>query len=324
MEYGATDFMAAFRVSLNFAVQRLMPHRFDLAFCGRLGLRTMSIVLAYMSGARQRIAYTQDRVDPTTGTLTTLGWDCMLTTAVPFPTGNHHDVEMDFGLLEHLLQLPVRNRSLEIWYTRQDEKFAQTKLAPLLRKQRRLYAVVPGASAKRKQWPIENYVKLLRALREQEKELAFVVLGGPGEGPLGEQLKKALGDKHVVNLAGATNFRQAGAALACCKLYIGSDTSLLHMATALGLPVLTVQCFAASLPKLASSIPARFYPYDVPSVVMLPETARDGCQDALRYGCERENEMHCICGVTPESAVQGYAVLQRRIKENATVPMFLK
>lgn len=324
LRFDTQSFQDAFRGSLNFAVQRLMPHRFDLAFCGRLGIRALSVVLAYMSGARQRVAYTQDRLDPTSGVFTQVGWDCMLTTAVPFPAGNHHDVDMNFRILEALLQLPIKNRALEIWYTHKDEAFAREKLAAFQSKRRRIYAVVPGASVKRKQWPVENYVRMLKPVLAKEKDLGLVVLGGPGEGPLGEKLRKALGEKNVVNLAGATNFRQAGATLACCELYIGSDTSLLHMAAALGLPVLTIHCFAASLPKLPSSIPARFYPYDVPSVVLMPEKPKDGCKDALRYGCERENEMHCIRGVTPDTAFKGYTILRKQIEEKATEPLFLK
>ena len=321
--YDPAKFEDAFRYTLEFSTERLLAHHFDLAFCGRLGIQSGSILMMYMSGARQRVAYSQDRIGPD-GKLVETGWNGLLTSPVPFPAGNHHDVDMDFAILEHVLQLPIAKRSLEIWYTGQDLTYADEQLAAFQAERKRIYAVVPGASMKRKQWPVKNYVKALRPIMEKEENIALVVLGGPGEGPLGAELQKGLGKERVLNLAGTTNFRQAGAVLSRCQLYIGSDTSLLHMASALGLPVLTIHCFAASLPKLPSSIPARFYPYDVPSVVLMPAEPRDGCKDALRYGCERENEMHCIRGVTPKTAYEGYLILQKRIKEKATEPLFLK
>lgn len=321
--YDPTKFDDAFRYSLDFAQERLLSHHFDLAFCGRLGIRSGAILLMYMSGAQRRVAYTQDRMGPN-GKMARVGWDSLLTAAVPFPAGNHHDVDMDFAILEHLLQLPVANRSLELWYTGQDLRYAQEKLARFNAEGRRVYAVVPGASVKRKQWPVENYVQVLRQILSQEQDVSFVVLGGPGEGVLGQQLVQELGEAQVLNLAGETNFRQAGAVLGLCTLYIGSDTSLLHMAAALGKPVLTIHCFPVSLPKMPSSIPARFYPYNVPSVVLMPAKPMDGCKDSLRYGCERENEMHCIRGVVPQTVYEGYLILKKRIQEKATQPLFLK
>lgn len=323
MRYDASKFVEGFQYTLNFAAKRLLSHRFDLAICGRLGIRSNSILMEYMSGARRRIAYSQDRKGPD-GQIARLGWDDLLTTAVPFPTESWHDVDMNFNLLEHLLQLPVANRAIEVWFTGQDTVYAEKQLGRLRTAGKRMYAVVPGASVKRKQWPVENYVKVLKALHQQEPDLAFVVLGGPGEKELGARLVKGLGDKLVVNLAGATNFRQASAVLRMCRLYIGSDTGLLHIAAALGLPVLTVNCFPASLPQMQSSIPVRFYPYDVPSVMLHPAKALDGCKDALRYGCEHEHEMHCIRQVRVETMLQGYAILQKRIQEKQHKPLFLK
>ena len=323
MEYDATKFEDGFRCSLNFAVERLLAHRFDLAFCGRLGIRSGSLLLAYMSGAKRRVAYSQERVGPD-GTVAHLGWDCLLTAPVPFPTEAWHDVDMNFNILEHLLQLPIAKRSIEVWYTGQDVQFAEEQLAPLRQAGRRLYGLVPGASVKRKQWPVELYIPFLQELAEREPEVSFVVLGGPGEGVLGDAVADALTAGRVLNLAGRTNFRQAAAVLRELELYIGSDTSLLHIAAALGLPVLTVNCFAMSLKRHQSSIPSRFYPYDVPSVVLLPAEPLDGCKDALRYGCEHENEMHCIRQETPQTMLEGYLILRKRIEEGSTTPLFLK
>lgn len=323
MQYDPDKFEDAFRYTLEFVVARLLSHHFDLSFCGRLGIRSASLLMAYMSGARERVAYTQDRVG-LDGKIAHLGWDSLLTVPVPFPAEFLHDVDMNFKILEQLVRLPIANRSIEVWYTGQDVKFAAKQLAHLKKARRRIQVLVPGASVKRKQWPIENYIIFLKELISREKDLSFVVLGGKSEAGLGKKLVQEFGRKLVLNLAGKTNFRQASAVLREAELYIGSDTGLLHIACALGLPVLTMNCFPLSLPKMQSSIPSRFYPYQVPSAVIMPAEPLDGCKDALRYGCEHENEMHCIRQIEPITVLQGYFILQKRIKEGNTKPMFLK
>lgn len=323
MGYDPADFPAAFRSTLDFTLERLLDQRFDLAFCARLGIRSMSVLMEYMSGARQRVAYSQDRIGPGEE-LQELGWDGLLTTPVPFPREPWHDVDMDLYVLEHVLQLPIVERSIEVWYTQQDIAFARERLAGFLKDGRRILAVVPGASMKGKQWPVENYVEVLRAIHRREPKTAFLVLGGPDDMQAAQQLQAALGKGRVKVMAGAATFRQSAALLSFCQVYVGNDTGLLHIAAALGMPVLTVNCFPDSLPRVQSSIPVRFYPYQVPSVVVLPAKALDGCADNYRYGCARTDEVHCIRQVKPETVLQGYEVLLHRIQEKAKEPIFLK
>ncbi len=101
-----------------------------------------------------------------------------------------------------------------------------------------LLAVAPGAHWSTKRWPVERFATVAQELA-REKQAAVVVLGGPDE----VQLARALCDKldvPVVNGAGALSLMHSAALLSRCRLLISNDSGLMHMATALQVPVVAI------------------------------------------------------------------------------------
>lgn len=295
----------------TFAAQELLHYRFDLAFCPRLGVCSMSLLMAYLSGAKERVGFSQDRLTPA-GTLARTGWDVLLTRPVPFPMRELHDVDRDLLLLEDMLRLPVADWHLEVWYTPEEAQEAARRTEALAAAHPRLFAVAPGASTAMKCWPAERYAEVLAAIAAEEPEVGVVLLGGPGDRGAAETVAAALGERALV-LAGEVPFSVSAAVVARCALYLGNDTGLMHVAAALHLPVLSVNCFPVSLGLQVLSLPVRFRPYGVPSVTCVPREARDGCADAWRYGCSREGEAHCILGVTVRQVLDAYQLLRRKV-----------
>jgi lipopolysaccharide heptosyltransferase I len=95
------------------------------------------------------------------------------------------------------------------------------------------YAVLmPGANWATKQWPVERFAALVGPLRERFG-LESVVAGGPDVAALAEKVPAA------ANLAGRTNLRQLVALLERAELVVANDSGPMHVAAALGRPLVT-------------------------------------------------------------------------------------
>lgn len=95
-------------------------------------------------------------------------------------------------------------------------------------------AVAPGSGQACKNWPLAHYYEVSRALAWEYK-LGVVWLAGPAEAVWLPYLEALAAAQDQVLLAGAP-LAQAAAVLARCRLYIGNDSGLTHLAAALNGP----------------------------------------------------------------------------------------
>jgi lipopolysaccharide heptosyltransferase I len=96
------------------------------------------------------------------------------------------------------------------------------------------YAVLlPGANWDTKRWPAERFAALVQPLADRFG-LRSIVAGGPGDRALASQIPGAQ------DLAGKTDLRQLIALLEGAKLVIAADTGPMHIAAALGKPLVTM------------------------------------------------------------------------------------
>jgi heptosyltransferase I len=84
--------------------------------------------------------------------------------------------------------------------------------------------LVPGAGKPEKLWPVERFAELAARIGGDA-----LVVWGPGE----ESLARAIG----AEVAPATNFRELAFVLNRARLVVGADTGPLHLAAALGTPL---------------------------------------------------------------------------------------
>jgi len=101
-------------------------------------------------------------------------------------------------------------------------------------------AVIPGARWNTKRWPAERYGALVRQLNG--KGHAVVLLGSPDEKNLCDQIEHAAAQDHgaALNLAGKTDLATMIAVLARARLVVGNDSGPLHVAVALGRPIVAL------------------------------------------------------------------------------------
>jgi heptosyltransferase I len=98
-------------------------------------------------------------------------------------------------------------------------------------------ALNPCASKVSRNWSAENYAAVVRELQRRHG-LAVVLLGGPAreERLMAQKINTAL-DGGALDLVGRTNVPQMVAVLARCRLLLAPDTGAVHIANALGRPV---------------------------------------------------------------------------------------
>lgn len=311
-----------FPAHAEYAAEHLLAQRFDLALV--FGHYASAYLLAYMTGAKERIGHAGDFAE---GGL--LREDCaaLLTRPLAEPSRPLHMADLCFDVLDQLLALPVADRSLELWLREADVAGVREKLAqmgePL--SGMKLFAIGLGGSTRRKHWPPETYAAFLQLLLQEEPQAFFLLMGGRDDAEEAAMIARALGAKRALQLAGALDFRETASAMTLCSFYLGNDTSLLHMAAVIGLPVLEICCYGADLPLDDKAIPMHHYPYRTASVIVQPAHALADCGEEPRnaYGCKHEGEAHCIASIEPQTALEAYRLLLQLAAEGKKEPVFV-
>lgn len=122
---------------------------------------------------------------------------------------------------------------------------------------RALVALAPGAQHATKRWPARQWQILAATLTEQGSDV--VVLGGPAESALGEDIATAAGDR-AVSVAGLVGLGVSAALLKLARCAVTGDTGLMHLAAAVSTPV--VALFGPTVQ------PFGFFPYHARATVI--------------------------------------------------------
>jgi heptosyltransferase-2 len=278
--------------ALRLAHSSLWSRRFDLALSPRRDRDYYhGAFILYLSGAPRRVgsSWSLDSSERP-GPLQSAG-SYRLMTHVCDCRGHKHEVPANLEMIRSLGGR-VEDDRLELWFDDQDEAFAGRLLEDRgIGPGDNLIALGPGAGASKRRWPAGRFTELGLWLK-RELGARLLVVGGPGEKALGGEIGWALGDS-VVNCAGRTTLRQTGALLKRCRLFIGNDAGPMHMAAAVGLPVVELSCHPETGSPWSANSPLRFGPWGGAHTVIQPENPRPPCVDE----CGADHP-HCILGIT--------------------------
>lgn len=99
----------------------------------------------------------------------------------------------------------------------------------------------PGMELTAKRWPVDRYQEIVRRL-VHERNAQVLLIGGADDNSLNQSLLDTLDVPvgSVLNLAGKTTFGASAALLERCALFIGNDSSPMHLAAAVGIPVIAI------------------------------------------------------------------------------------
>ena len=101
-----------------------------------------------------------------------------------------------------------------------------------------LVALHPWTSDPIKQWPEKNFYELGKRLIK-ELNMKVVVIGGKEESGKSAELFNNF-DINLNNIAGKTTLKQLAAILKKCKLLVSCDSGPMHLACAVGTPVIAI------------------------------------------------------------------------------------
>ena len=116
---------------------------------------------------------------------------------------------------------------------------------------RPVFGLNPGAEyGPAKRWPAENFIAAAKEVQTRTNCL-WLIFGGNNDAMLASQIGKNI--EHQ-NLAGKTSLRELMALLKCCRVLLTNDTGPMHVAAALGIPV--VAPFGSTSPELTGPVSA--------------------------------------------------------------------
>ena len=150
----------------------------------------------------------------------------------------------------------------------------------------KLILLQPGARWKNKRWPVQHFAELVCALAQKFPAARFAVLGDQGDRPRGEIIFQAAPEK-VLNLCGATSLPEMIEWVRRCDLLITNDTGPMHVAAALGRPL--VALFGPTEPR-------RTGPYGQLQNVLRLDLP---CSPCLKSTCAYEKTDECLRALSP-------------------------
>lgn len=205
----------------------LRTFRFDAAILFQNAFEAAFI--AALSGIPMRIGYSTD------------GRGILLTHRPPlFPRSRKiHQVDYYLGILKGVgIPDTCRKLCLSIG-DRETEKARYILDRYGIRRSDTLVGINPGAAyGPAKQWPSDRFAALGDRIQEAFGT-KILIFGGSADRSLGVRIRQSM-RYPAVNLAGKTDLSEAMALIRECRLFITNDSGLMHVASALKVPLVAI------------------------------------------------------------------------------------
>jgi len=258
-------------------------------------------VLASLSNIPTRIGYATDG----------RGW--LLSQSVRLPSQpSLHQTRYYQQLVQTITKAPSKDRVPKLVVTATDQVTCEAKFPEVfLQSETLLIGINPGSiygSAKR--WLPERFAELgdqlVAQIRKEYPECSSVrclLLGGKGEEALGMEIANRMGSQPIV-LSGKTSIRELMGILRRCAVLVTNDTGPMHMAQALGVPVVAI--FGSTDPEITR-------PSDGGQSVIRSDVR---CAPCLLRACPIDHR--CMTGISTDQVmtavmkqIHGYSTLSQ-------------
>jgi len=251
----------------KFDVALLLQNAFDAAW------------LAWRAGVPQRVGYARD------------GRSLLLTKAIQVPKQGEIPPHEKFYYLELLRRAgwietlqDVAHITLRVPESAR-QRAAQTLLNAAARPDAFRVAVGAGASyGSAKCWPLDRFATALNVLLSQI-DADVVLFGTAGEAAVSSSIASEL-RRAPIDLTGKTPIAELPALLSQCHLFLGNDSGAMHVAAAVGLPVIAV--FGPTDPEGTAPVTPRA------SIVQ----QKPYCSPCFLRHCPTDHR--CMKAITPE------------------------
>lgn len=251
----------------RFDVALLLQNAFDAAW------------LAWRAQIPQRIGYARD------------GRSFLLTQAIPVPKGGEIPPHEKFYYLELLRRVGwIDALSDDTHIALQISEAARERARLILREagvRPHVLRVAVGAGASygsAKCWPPERFAKALNDVLARG-DADVILFGTTGEAAVSAAIASAM-QRPPIDLTGKTNIADLPALLSQCHLFLGNDSGAMHVAAAVGLPVVAV--FGPTDPEGTAPV--------TPHATIVQQ--KPYCSPCFLRRCPTDHR--CMTAVTPE------------------------
>ena len=234
-------------------------------------------VLTWISGASVRIGFNAEQ-----------RWTGRCYTTVVHGEAGAHRIERDLAALMPL-NISVTDRIPRLWLSEEDDVRAEELLAKLaVSTDKPIVVIQPGARYWFKAWPSERFAEL--ADRLTERFGCQILVGGSNqEAELTNSVVRQAKSR-LINIAGVSNIRTLAALLKRAALFVGNDSGAMHIATAVGTPVVAL---------FGPSNPAEWGPRGGPAEVIYKGL---DCRICFHPTCQR-GEQNCMKLITVDEVM---------------------
>lgn len=169
--------------------------------------------------------------------------------------------------------------------------------------------VHPGSGGSAREWPARNFGEVAARI-SNTRNIQVVVTGAAGEeAKAGEVLKEAGG--RAVSVAGKLGIKELAALLRSASLFMGNSTGPIHIAAAVGTPVVGLY------PQIVPMSPRRWGPYTMRKRVLVPAKPVD-CRECLRGPGE---PCLCMASIPVEDVYEAVCSLLDESKNKREAPV---
>lgn len=209
------------------------------------------------------------------------GW--LLTHKLPLPTSVAHRLEHN-ARLGDLLNIDARGLLPQIYFADEEAEKSQALLKHLGLIAGGYVVMVVGSISPTRRWFHDRFAEVVKRIAVELK-LTVIIVGGPDDVEAGESVMH-LSSGLARNLAGRTSLRETIWLMHSAVAMVTNDTGPMHVASAIGIPVVTWYG-AANEDEIAPPSP---------NTTIL--NARVPCSPCVKETCA--NGLMCLKGITPE------------------------
>ena len=179
-------------------------------------------------------------------------------------------------------------------------KIAELKQSCGVGLDRPLVIVHPGSGGSAREWPLESFARLAENLQSQ-KNVDIIATGSQEEDVRVRELIKRTGGR-AVSFAGLLGLKELAALIQSASLFVSNSTGPLHLAVAVGTPVL------GFYPQITAMSPRRWGPYGGRNKVLVPARPQD-CSECAGNG---GRSCACMASISVDEAYESACALLAR------------
>lgn len=161
-----------------------------------------------------------------------------------------------------------------------------------LNKDSNYIGICPGSKHYTKRWPEYYYIELGKLLIERGRSI--VIFGGAEDSMICKRINEGIPES--INLCNKNLLLETAADMKKCKLIICNDSGLMHTASAVGVPIVTI--FGSSVKEFG------FIPYNINNVIL--ENKSLSCRPCSHVGLAKCPKRHfkCMNEIKPQQVLE--------------------